>query len=50
VRVMVAIQNSARTLRPVELSSFERKRRSDVRQKIEKPPDDEPETVEAPSP
>lgn len=50
VRVLVAIQNSARSLRPVELSPFERKRRPDARQNIEMPPHDEPKTVEAPSP
>jgi predicted dehydrogenase len=50
VRVMVAIQEAARTRRPIELEPFERKRRPDLRQNIEKPPVEKPDTVHAPSP
>jgi predicted dehydrogenase len=50
VRVMVAIRNSARLGHPIELAPFERRRRPDMSQNIEKPPIDKPETIEAPSP
>jgi predicted dehydrogenase len=50
VRIMTAIQKSARSGRPVTLPPFERTRRPDMGQNIEKPPMILPEPIESPSP
>ncbi|HKQ68197.1 MAG TPA: Gfo/Idh/MocA family oxidoreductase [Polyangiaceae bacterium] len=49
VRVLVAIQNAARSGIPTELSPFERTQRPDLRQNIELPPSSTPKVIEAPT-
>ncbi|RKH64149.1 Gfo/Idh/MocA family protein [Corallococcus llansteffanensis] len=50
VRVIVALQESARTGQPVKLSPFEKPRRPTLEQLIVKPPVEPPEPVNAPAP
>lgn len=50
VRVLEAIRRSAQSGEPVMLPSFQRKMRPDVSLEMRKPPVEQPETVNAPSP